>query len=230
MPPRSTVGTLTQVVLGVLVADFLVALVHWFEDAFLPYDPSDSWLARVSRDNEMHHFIPYAITTHSWLDNMRNTALLSAVLGAVLFACLPSWSMRHRAGIAAALVTGTLSNLLHRFQHERSCNRPALVRALQGAGVMCSSEQHKKHHEDPRGRYGVVLGFTNAVYDGLGVWRGLESVLRACGWRPAPKPGVASYKQHYDPWLQHNMALDCPYKLRDEQLRAYGTVLQKVMQ
>lgn len=216
----------TQVALGLLVADFITAAAHWFEDTYLPYDPSPTLLGAISRDNEMHHFIPFSITTGHWWDNMRlSMGLLVAVLVPLAFVA-PRWMARHKAFLITASLAMGLTNLMHRFQHERECTRPSFITALQRIGFLVSREQHSVHHRVPDQKYGVLLGFTNRVYDGLGVWRVLEAVLAALGFPPsARKHGVVAYEKMYDPWLVRNMARPCPQRISKERLARYTAVL-----
>lgn len=217
---------LAHVLAGLLVADFLTAAAHWFEDTYLPYDPSPTLLGSISRDNEMHHFIPFSITTGRWWDNMRVSVGLLLAIGVPLAFLAPRWMARHKTFLITAAVAMGLTNLLHRFQHERACTRPAFITALQRAGLLVSRKQHTVHHRVPDQKYGVLLGFTNRVYDGLGVWRGLEALLHVLGFPPsARKHGVVAYEELYDPWLKANMARPCPERLTKRQMHRYEAVL-----
>lgn len=219
---------LAQVAAGVLAADFLTAALHWFEDTYLPHTDSPGLLGDISRDNDMHHFIPYSITAGSWWDNCKVSCQLLAAAAALLLVAAPRWAWRRRVFLGSAFATMALANLLHRFQHERDCTRPALVTGLQRLGILCSRDQHSVHHHDTGVKYSVVLGFTNAVYDSLGVWRFFELLTSAFGVPPsARKPGVGRYAQLYDPWLADNMARDCPEPLTAEQLRVYSARLAR---
>ena len=127
-------------------------------------------------------------------------------------------------------MTAALAPLLHRFQHERDCHRPALVTALMRAGLLCSRDQHRVHHQQPDRRYSVVLSFTNHVYDGLGVWAGLEALVTLLtGVRSQHKNGPGTYEPLYDDWIRRVHAADCPERMtqgrrsgyRDRLARAY---------
>ena len=214
--------------IALLAADFLVAAGHWFEDNYLPYTLDKSFVGEIARDNEMHHFIPYAVTTHTYAESMRVTALLSACVGAVLLATCPRFTRKHWVGIALFLTILATSSAFHRLQHERDCTKPAVIQALHHSGILCSSEQHRKHHVDPRGWYAVVLGFTNPVYDGLGIWRGLEAVAGCLGAERHLKQGNDFYSRHHTAWLVDNMAKACPTKLTKPQLKHYYRILDSL--
>lgn len=213
---------LVQVVVGVLAADFLTAAAHWFEDTYLPHTEAPGLLGEIARDNDMHHFIPFSITVGSWWETCRVSAQLMAGLALAFWAMAPRLVARYRTFFVTCAVAMVSANLVHRFQHERECTRPAIVTALQRAGALCSSEQHAVHHENTDVRYGVLLGFTNAAYDSLGVWRALETMLACVGVRPtARKPAVETYKALYDVWLAGNMTRECPEPLTPQHLAEY---------
>lgn len=211
-----------QVVAGVLAADFVTAAGHWYEDTYLPYTATPGLLGDIARDNEMHHYVPFAMTAGSWWDNSRVTAALVAVSALPLLLLAPAWARAHVAFLIAFCLAATLAPLVHRFQHERDCTRPAAVTALMDAGLLCSRDQHKVHHQRPDRRYAVLLGFTNPVYDGLGVWRGLEALLPM---RASRKPSVAAYDPLHDDWVRGVQAAECPEFMTPERRDAYGARL-----
>jgi len=217
-----------KVLAGVLVADFVTAAAHWIEDTYLPHSDAPGLLGEISRDNDIHHFIPYSVTVGSWWDTCRVTVQLLAGVAVVVLAVAPRWASRHRVflgSFAAAAVAATMS---HRFQHERDCTRPAPVTWLQRLGVLCSREQHAVHHRETTCRYSVLLSFTNFLYDAVGIWRFFEWVLSLVGLRPsARKPGVQDYAALHDDWLVRNMARDCPEPLTRKRLDMYYRRLAK---
>lgn len=211
-----------SVLAGLVVADFLTATAHWFEDTYLPFTTTPGLLGEIARANDMHHYIPYSITVGSWWQNCEVSVLLLAVVGTVLVATAPKWVAANRVFLLTCALAMGVTNLVHRFQHERECRRPKVMTALMDSGLLVSREQHKVHHQQADVKYGVLLGFTNAVYDGLGVWRGLEAVLGALGMPPPTrKRGVHAYASLHDAWLKRNMGRDCPAKMSEKRLAGY---------
>ena len=209
---------------AIVLADFLTAAAHWFEDTYLPWTDTPGILGDIARDNEMHHAVPFTITSVGWWANVKVSIGLLAVAGVALGIVAPRFAVRHARFLAVLAVAMGASNLLHRFQHERDCTRPAVVTLLQHAGILCDRNQHVAHHADPTGRYSVLLGFTNVVYDGLGVWRALEVVLRVAGMRPVRKPEASAYDMR-DPWLDRNMQLRCPERIPAYRVDSYKHTL-----
>lgn len=211
-----------KVLAGLLAADFATAAVHWAEDTYLPHTRAPGLLGQIARDNDMHHFIPFSITTGSYWDTSRVSVGLLAVAAAAALALAPAWAARHRVALGTAAAAMAVTNLLHRFQHERDCSRPRIVTALQRAGVLESSQKHAVHHRRSDVRYSVLLGFTNDIYDGLGVWRGLEAVLSLAGLRASRrKQGYRAYQALYDDWLRRAMSHRCPARLTRARLDEY---------
>lgn len=208
-----------SVATGLLVADFLTAAAHWLEDTYLPYTERPGLLGDIARDNDMHHFVPFAIVSGSWWETCKISVWLVAVLLAVVVLAAPGWASCHRAFLITTAAAMGVANLAHRFQHERDCTRPWVVTMMHRSRLMCSREQHASHHREPSQKYGVLLGFTNYVYDSLGVWAALEGALALLGLRAhARKPGVEVYAALYDDWLIENMARECPEPLSPARL------------
>lgn len=220
---------IAQIAGGVLAADFATAVFHWFEDTYLPYTTSRGLWARIARDNELHHAVPFAITSGSRWDNVRDSTLAVALLILVVFVVRPAWILDRPWFWGAFASVAATSNLLHRFQHERDCTRPRLVTWLQNLGVLCSRSQHSAHHAEPEKKYAVVLGWTNAVYDALGVWVFLETVLKLVGMRPAKKASADSYADVRDSWLDRNLSRECPDRIPRNRLDAYRRKLHDKM-
>lgn len=217
-----------QIVIGALVADFVTAAAHWLEDTYLPYTKAQGLLGSIARDNEMHHFIPFSITTGSWWDNCRVSWMLLAVIGMASWVIAPRWCASHRTFLITTAALMGITNLLHRFQHERDCARPRIVTMLQKTGILCSRDEHAVHHRQPSIKYGVLWGFSNTLYDTLGVWRLLEGMIHVMtGVSPhqSRKPGVQHYVALYDEWLQTNLARDCPEPLSSNRLARYHMLL-----
>ena len=212
-----------SVVAGILVADFLTAAVHWFEDTYLPYTDAPGLMGDIARDNDMHHYIPYSITAGTWWHNCQLSVQLVVAVGLVLVVAAPRWAASNRAFLLTCALAMSVSNLVHRFQHERECRRPAGITALMASGLLVSRDQHRVHHQDADVKYGVLLGFTNVLYDGLGVWRRLENMLTFAGMPPpSRKMGVDAYAVLHDEWLVRNMHKECPAKLTKKRLARYA--------
>lgn len=217
-----------SVVAGLFVADFLTAFFHWLEDTYLPFTDAPGMLGQIARDNEMHHYIPYSVTVGTWWQNCKVSVQLVAAAGLALVLVAPRWVANNRVFVLTVALLVALASLVHRFQHERDCLRPRLVTALMACGLLVSREQHQVHHRHADTNYSVLLGFTNPIYDGLGVWRGLEAVLSAVGLpKPMRKKGVAEYAALQDDWLRTTLSQECPARLSAQQMEVYHARLEQ---
>jgi hypothetical protein len=213
-----------QIALGILIGDFIVAFFHWLEDTYLPWTDAPGWLGDIARDNEMHHFIPFGIVSGSTWKTANVTGPISLAVGALIYATAPQWTRSHLPLVFAMMIVGVVSNAVHKYVHERPCTRPRIITWLQDIGVVISSRQHADHHTTADQKYGVVLGFSNYVYDTLGVWRALEAIIPV---EPARKLAISEYTSLYDAWLKDNMKQLCPQILTTKELDEYMLTLAK---
>jgi len=211
-----------QIALGILVADFAAAFFHFFEDNYLPYTDAPGTLGEIARDNELHHALPYSMTTPPITTNVRVSVVIALLVAAGLVILAPGFAATHKTMLAAMVIAGTLSNLVHRWQHERDCTRPKVITALQNAGVLVGRSQHKEHHQDPERRYGVLLGFTNYIYDGLHIWDILRWLIP---FELFPKPGVDAYRGVVPRHIQEELEETCPRKLEEDEVECVKDLL-----
>ena len=215
---------ITQVLLGLGGADFLVAFFHFFEDTYLPYTETQSILGNIARANEMHHYVPYTITSSTSLELMTVTLPLACIIAGLLYVLAPQWSSRHVVLIATMFCVGIMSNVIHKYQHERDCQRPGWMTALMDAGILVSRDEHKEHHRNPTTHYGIITSLGNTVYDGLGIWNILESIIPLQRY---PKPGNASYENDVPPGVKKVVEQDCPRRLTHDEVDGLYARLQK---
>lgn len=181
LPPRAW-----HAIAGVLIGDFASAFVHFLEDNYLRYHPSHpEWLNRVALGNELHHHFPRLMTGISYWENMKEATLAFSAAALAFFLVARKTFVRYWVAVVAAGLVVSTGNLIHRFQHERDCNRPMLATILMKAGIIQGRSEHRAHHAGvPDNNYGVSLAFTNPVYDTLQVWGFLKALLAAFGVRP----------------------------------------------
>jgi ubiquitin-conjugating enzyme E2 variant len=213
-----------QIVLGVLFADFVIAVFHWYEDRYLSWTDKSGILGQIARENEMHHHIPFSITTYTLWENARIPTFIALLFGALVFAAAPAWSRSHVPFLATAVAIGSVGNVIHRYTHERECNRPHVITLLQRIGIIISPEQHAAHHRQPDQKYGSILSFTNVVYDSLGVWRALETVMPT---EPRAQVSVLDHVARYDQKMKDNVAKPCPDTISRADLAKYTQKLDE---
>jgi hypothetical protein len=173
-----------QILIGIFVTDILVGTGHWIEDTWFSYCMKNLLMSEIAKDNEMHHYFPRAVCASSYLENLSVTFVLSipvvAVIALLLFLCLGrniDTLKKYAPFLLTVYTLFTLSALIHRFQHDRDCERPWIITYLYKIGLLASNDHHRLHHENPTKKYCVILPWNNYWLDGIGFFRGLEAIV-----------------------------------------------------
>ncbi|HEY0395192.1 MAG TPA: fatty acid desaturase CarF family protein [Candidatus Elarobacter sp.] len=171
----SVVFDVLSVFACLLAVDVLSGLLHWLEDTWTAPGKSallDRWIVQ---DNIEHHRRPGAIRAGDYWGTNRVCIVLSLAVGVVLALCgVHAW----QAYLIVALASQ--SNQVHLWAH--SANPPRLVRRLQTIGLLQSTAHHAEHHKRPyASRFCTFTNFLNPALDRIGLWRGLERLVRAFG-------------------------------------------------
>jgi hypothetical protein len=166
-----------QLVLCLLLADFITGVVHWAEDCYgLPTWPLIG--KHVIEPNIDHHRNPGLMGSMGGLF-FRNyqSVLLFAVMAAIAWACgVLYWQVIVVGAIAS------FGNEVHLWSH-RGGNR--VVRFLQDACFIQRPEQHARHHKAPYDAYYcTITNVTNAVLERLNFWRFAEAAIGMVGVKP----------------------------------------------
>lgn len=174
-----------QIIVGLVLADVIIAFLHWLEDTYLDYHQSIPSLTRIAQDNHLHHYFPREILVTGVLQDLCVTAPLTLLVALVVYMVAPKWFIRHPWLIGTMFTLGCASHMIHKAAHMRECERPWPITALHRLGLLVDHEHHSAHHAMPTAKYGILLPVTNHVLDGLGVWRGLEAIVhRFIGVKP----------------------------------------------
>ncbi|ABI67354.1 hypothetical protein Mmar10_3075 [Maricaulis maris MCS10] len=167
-----------QIGLGILFADLMSGIVHWYIDTY--GDPKTPILGRhVYWPTINHHAQPLDCTRASfWSRNGPNLALSAAFL--VVFAATGLIN----AFTLSALATGVFASEIHVWSHKPKRKRPMIVRWLQASGVLLSPKEHWQHHTYAHNtRYCTVTNLLNPVLDRLRVFRLVEGVVEGLARR-----------------------------------------------
>jgi ubiquitin-conjugating enzyme E2 variant len=170
---------LLQIVLTVLIADFVSGFVHWLEDAYGREEfPITGRL--ITKPNILHHHNPRHFTRNSWWHSSWDLTCVSALI------IIGAWALGHltwHVWLFAAL--GANANQIHKWAHRTPQENGWIVSLLQRSRLVQSSRHHARHHSDPKNsHYCVLTDFLNPLLDGVGFWALLECVvLRSFGLR-----------------------------------------------
>lgn len=164
-----------QFILGILIADIISGFFHWLEDSYLTYCNRIPILKKIAEFNHGHHFYPRDILT----TNGGNQAVVgTAIIVVIVLIIRPSWYTKYPILILTTLAFIALSGYIHKLVHYQECERPLFLGFLQRVGVMCSHEQHRKHHENGDSNYCIILAVTNVILDSTRVWACLEWLIK----------------------------------------------------
>lgn len=162
--------------IGVVVADAVAGLAHWFADRFFaPTTPGiGPWLIAPFRE---HHVDPGSIGRHDFFEVSGSNALTCIPLAAALF-LLPGAEGFGSAllGLAAIASVAALfaTNQFHGWAHAAS--PPRFARLLQRAGLVLTPEAHARHHRGEHDRaYCVTSGWLNPLLDRVHFFERLET-------------------------------------------------------
>ncbi|MGH9672373.1 MAG: fatty acid desaturase CarF family protein [Bryobacteraceae bacterium] len=167
---------------GILLADFLSGLVHWFCDTFFEEDslPGRIFIGPFRE----HHRDPLALTRHSFLERNGNNCLVAVPV--LTLAWWGRWpeddSVAAVFGSSVLLFLGLAvfaTNEIHRWAHAPAT--PGSIRWLQQGGWILTPERHARHHVDGAGAYCITLGWLNTPLDRVGFFNLCERLLVAAG-------------------------------------------------
>ena len=133
-----------DVVVVLLVADFVSGVLHWLEDSYgRPEWPVIGRLVTVP--NIIHHHRPTYFTKHSWF----HSAEVLIVIGIIII--VSAWSLDLLTWQVLLFVgIGVNANEVHKWNHLPRTNRPELIVGLQAARILQTAEHHARHHKGKR--------------------------------------------------------------------------------
>jgi ubiquitin-conjugating enzyme E2 variant len=157
---------------GLLVADLVSAVAHWFCDTF--FDSKTPLLGAIIGPFRLHHDDPDAFRRHDVCERNRNNCLAALPLLALAHCLTPRLAEAGRPFLGAMLAVVAIAlagaTQIHAWAHARDAPRP--VRWLQRCGILLSCEHHACHHREAHDRcYGIVNGWVNGALDRTGFFR-----------------------------------------------------------
>jgi len=132
--------TLITILPAWLLADFLAGLVHWYEDHYLDNDSRFSFINRLSRDNDNHHWFPNDLAYNSFWQNINTTVYIAGPL------CLILLLIGAPTIFWLTAFFGSFANAVHAAGHRPYFSHNYIVRFFQWTGLFISFKHHKTHH------------------------------------------------------------------------------------
>jgi hypothetical protein len=169
-----------QIVIGIFIADFLIALFHWIDDSYLDYCISVPIISQIAKYNNMHHYFPRDILAYSYLEHLLVAGPLVCLVVGIPFILAPRMVIKYKYVAFTVLVVAGAGNIFHRWSHLRECELNAIGRSIYKTKLFVDHNHHVVHHaEDATKRYGMLFTFTNNFYDGIHMWRAFEYIIFA---------------------------------------------------
>ncbi len=171
---------LAAFIAGLLLADFMSGLVHWFADTW----GDETWLIvgpTLIHPFRNHHVDPMSITRHDFLETNGSLLILSAL-------ALALGLMADSAGFIVFLFSlvsfVSITNQIHKFAH--SFQAPVFFNWISRFGIVLSKTHHENHHSgDQTKAYCITIGLWNPLLDRIGFFFWLESFIeKTTGARP----------------------------------------------
>lgn len=171
-PTLETLNSLARIAFAVLAADFVVAVFHWIEDAYLRDDcPVLGNL--IARPNILHHYRPRHFLRHSWMASCWDLWL---VAGGVIAAAWALGLLSPAVGVFAALVGN--ANQIHKWAHRSRRENGPCINLLHDLRILQGPRHHALHHTDPKStHYCVITEWLNPLLERMRFWTRLECAL-----------------------------------------------------
>jgi len=174
------VMVVVEIIVAVLVADFLSGFFHWLEDAY----GRENWpfFGRfVIKPNILHHHDPRYFTRHSWFQSSWLLLCIGLTVLAIAWVLgVLTWQ------VWLVVILGTNANQVHKWAHRTPAENGPFVSLFQRIHLLQTPRHHGRHHTNPKNsHYCVLTNFLNPILDGIGLWDALEWAISAlCGvWR-----------------------------------------------
>ena len=206
----SVTKIIIQISIGFFLADIIGGGCHWFEDTYLHYCTKIPIFNEIARENEMHHYFPRAMLVSSHFENIKSSIVFAFILFIIIFLFFHNHMAKYPIAYICFFGLLPLTNLFHRFAHQRDCETNPVILFFQKIGFLCYHEHHRQHHVDQvDGKYCTIFPITNYVLDTILFWRGLEKIIGLFGFPYDRKPRYEYYKpiQNY---MHDDEKKDCP--------------------
>lgn len=176
-PDQFSLPLLTAIPAGMLFADFVSGLIHWFADTW----GSESMPIlgkRLLHPFRVHHINPGDFLQRRFIDTNGDVAFLAIPF--LLICC--SMPLKTPLSYTAALFLtasssiGMLTNQIHQWAH--MVRAPLLVRYLQNFGIILSHSAHQRHHDPPWiANYCITTGWCNRPLQAIQFFRRFERLI-----------------------------------------------------
>ncbi len=168
-----------QIVLIILLADFISGIGHWFEDAY--GNPDWPILGKyVVIPNIEHHKKPRDFLKGSYI--YRNSTVLVPALFFLFLLYSCGWLCWQSIFFTVYIAQ---VNEVHAISHRIKEENYFLLRLLQKIGLVQSNKHHGWHHKAPYNcNYCIMTEYLNPILNKIRFWERIENGLKLIGIYP----------------------------------------------
>ncbi|MBP9854594.1 MAG: hypothetical protein KBD53_06990 [Candidatus Omnitrophica bacterium] len=158
-----------QIIICLLIADFLSGVSHWVVDAYSPKD--NAFIKRHITDPViLHHYKPREFTKNSWIKSTWAPMLVASIFGLginLIFGF--NWMT------VLTLFIAINGQEVHKWSHRTKKENGPVITFLQDLRVIQTRRHHSAHHKSPNDcAYCVITNYLNPILDKMHFWDNLE--------------------------------------------------------
>lgn len=151
-----------------LLSDFVSGFFHWLEDVYAK--PGMPIVHQIAVNNELHHTRPRAFLKNNWWQSSWDVAMVSLLIVlSTWWVGILTWPV-----VLFAVITAN-ANQIHKWSHQNSKEKPAVITLLQKSHLLQTPRHHAKHHSGEKNtHYCVITNVLNPALEKINFWRKLE--------------------------------------------------------
>ncbi len=167
---------LIQVLLCIIITDFLTGAVHWWEDTY----GNPDWKLfgnSIVKPNIDHHKKPRGFLKDTLFQRIRLSAIIALGIGIIIFFLgFLNWQ------IIFCLTYASFANEIHAIPHRTDKENGRLICIIQKTGLIQSRRMHGFHHSAPFNvNYCVLTNYLNPLLTKINFWVVLERTIDLFG-------------------------------------------------
>lgn len=172
---------IVQIILGYLIADFLIGGFHWLKDTY--FNPLTPIIGkRLIWGSRLHHIKPRHVLTFSNYELIKDSALWTALWMVPIMFFITGW---HPSMISMYIFI-SLNEVIHKYAHMNPNEVHSFILWLQDLRIIQSADEHHLHHTDTNEAYYCPISpYMNTILESVQFWRRLEDFIAyATGIQP----------------------------------------------
>jgi len=174
--------TIIQILLLILLADFITGHIHWWEDAY--GNPNWKFLKvgeLIVFPNLEHHKNPRKLVKSTFWGRVKISFFVALAVLILIFLFFGSLNWQ----TIFCLLYCSLGNELHAITHKTDKENGKLICFIQKTGLIQSRKMHGLHHTSPYNiNYCVMTNYLNPILNMVKYFETLELIISFLGIKP----------------------------------------------